>query len=216
MACEPGATSYKLDTSGLSTTFDTGLTEIITDQMGTQVGSEGFWGCPVEDVRPINGADTITEIGGSPSALTSERMGSWALSIEDEGGSGAVPGSLTLLDQGAYLWVDVQEGSGCSDHLASPVTGALVRDGAPPQPMMGVLALKSGASRLVITDEGDLTSTTSVWGAPTYTDLTGVTFRLDSEIDATELGGEALYVDCPEAEADCPTADMTAAVEGAR
>jgi hypothetical protein len=217
MACEPGSTTYKPDTTGLGTPFDSGTSDILTNAMGTQVGSEGFWGCPIEDVRPIlNGADTIDELGGSPSSLTGERMGSWSLSIEDEGGSGAVPGTLTLIDQGTYLWLDVAEGPGCSDHLASPVTGALVRDGAPAQPMLGVLAISALGTRLVITDEGDLSSTTSIWGTPSYADLTGVTFRLDGEADASTLGAEAAYVDCPELEVECPTADVKATVDGTR
>lgn len=197
------------------TDLDTDTPPTETNGMGTQVGSEGFWGCPIELVTVVDGATALDAIGGPPDELTGRVVGGWGLQIVDDGASEPVAGSLALVDAGNYLWLDVADGEGCVDHLASEVSATLVR-GTTTTVLTGFVGIGSGAARLLVTAGGALDDVALTWGPSTYPPDTAVTFRIDGDLTPVGFSGAASWVDCDPLEWVCGTADPVAAVDGAR
>lgn len=218
VACDTTGSSFGIDT-GLGT-FDTALTlpgtDFRSDGMGTQVGSEGFWGCPIVSEEPIGDRTTpIADIGGSPIVLASARMGPWPLQIQDAGASAPLAGTLVLADGNDYRWVDVAEGEGCYDHLAVAVLGTIARGETSIEPVSGWLAIRDGASRLIVTSDASFATTSAAWGMPA-TLLGTPSLRIDAALDATLLDGQALYVECERTEIACAGAEVRATLIGER
>lgn len=186
-----------------------------TSGMGTQVGSEGFWGCPIERVDPLDGTTDVPAIGGSPQALTARLVGEWPLQIRDETGGEVTAATLGLVDLGSYLWVDVTDGAGCVDHLASEVSGTVAR-GSSTTAWSGFVGITDGAARLLVTADGASDTLAEVWGAPAYAPGVPATLRIDGTLDPARLDGAASWVDCDPLEVRCDTADPVAEVDGAR
>ena len=217
VACDGGGgprpPGTKNDT-GSGTELDTGGYE--TDP-GTQVGSEGFWGCPIDRVHEVDGGTQIDAIGGTPSDLTSRLAGSWTLEILDEAAAEPIVGTLLLEDVGNYLWLDVADGAGCTDHLASEVRATAVR-GTTTTALLGFVAIAPGAGRVLITADDPLEDVASSWGPPAYpaSASASVTFRLAGDLDPVGFVGRASFVDCDPLDVVCATADDVATVTGAR
>jgi hypothetical protein len=192
--------------------FDSGdsglLPPIDSLAAATQVGSEGFWDCLVEELRPIaDPTARIDALGGSAQELVAARVGAWNVAI--------TPGSagiLTLADRGLYVLADVTEASGCEDHLVATVSATLSRDAAT-HALSGSIAVSPSAGRLLLADD-DLAAASAAWGAPSLAGA--VAFRLEGDLDPARLDAVASYVDCADPMADCPGVEVLADVDGSR
>ena len=218
VGCDDTGTLKWTEDTGI---FDTGSTTTDplspppdTQGMGTQVGSEGFWGCPIEKAEPIDGGIPREDLGGSPEVLTAALVGEWPLQISDLLLGLTVDGSLTLTDEREYYWLDVAEGTGCVDHAVSVVSGAVVRQGSS-HSLEGLLGISANGNRLVVS--ADSAGMISTWGAPIFTSVPNdVSFRIDAGLDPFSFDGTASYVDCDRLDLDCPTAQALADVDGSR
>jgi hypothetical protein len=184
-----------------------------SSMMGTQVGSEGFWTCPVLGVQDLgDGTAALPSLGAAPVELVAARVGTWPVQMTDLGDGELADGALELVDEGVYLWVDVTETGDCVDHLAVAVRGELQRDDWK-LPMTGVLAIRPDDGRMILTGEGPLADVETTWG-PTPLDPALTAFRVEVGLDATALAGTASYVDCTAV--TCAGAAPLATLTGAR
>lgn len=221
VACDGGGASFQPDTglstgdSGLGTGTPPGNEDVTSKAMGTQVGSEGFWGCPIISIEPVLDRTSANPLlGGAPVELSAARLGIWPLQITDTDASDTVPGSMFIADGGEYFWVDVEEGTDCYDHLVVSTIGTLSREEFPSETLSGWLAIREGASRLVVTSGASLAVTSSAWGMPSS--ASPVTFRIDADLDQSFLDGAAMYVDCETTELACPTSELVASIHSER
>lgn len=194
---------------------DTGQPKVQSDPMGTQVGSEGFWDCPLETATDIDSGAPVPEMGGlTPVDIAELYIGDWPLDIVESGTSGSATGSLSVADGGEYLWLTVADGPGCADHLAIGVTGAISRLATSTDPLIGWLAVRPGDGLLILTAEGDLTALEAAWGPPTTPPLGTSQFRVEGRIDEARFEGTAAWADCVDGE--CAPTDLLATVTSAR
>ncbi|MEZ4240153.1 MAG: hypothetical protein R3F59_29175 [Myxococcota bacterium] len=197
---DSGVADTAVDTSFGTVVTGTATTSTVTGSstlMGTQVGSEGFWNCPVEAVTDLGaGQQVVPSLDDTPAALTAARVGAWTVTVSDDVTGASSGGTLQLVDDGVYLWVDVTDGGACVDHLAVAVHGTLTHDDGWAASMEGVLALRPGDGQMILGSTGDLTDIYATWGA-TPLDPALTSFRFDVTVaDETAFAGAASYVDC--------------------
>lgn len=212
-ACEPTG-GFRDGSFG---TGDTGAPPRPPDatNQATQVGSEGFWDCPIDRRDPVvDPAAPLASMSGSAIEVTAVHVGPWPLQIVDAETRAAVGGQLDLADTGGYTWVTVAPGiAGCADYLESEVSGALVRD-VFSSVVTGVVAIRPDDARLLATDAGDLSATAAAWGAPAMAGAVG--FRVEADVTAQLLDGEAAYVSCDAGVVDCGGRELVGEILGSR
>lgn len=207
------------------TALDTGLVldtaaptgQVKTQSMGTQVGSEGLWDCPIEHVQAIDDPSAVLDpLGGTPISLASDRVGSWSLQITDTGTTSPVPGLLSLTDDAEYLWLDVTDGAGCTDHLAVMLSATLARGAGEAVDLVGYLAIRPDDGRIALAAEGAALSALEIdWGTASFpTNEEAMQFRIEADLSPTALSGQAAWLDC--VEDDCPGADPISELSGTR
>lgn len=210
VACDSGSPgSVDVDDTAARDTGETWGTLGTTEPMGTQVGSEGFWGCEVDDTEPVEPETWIESLGGTPSELLPPRVGAWTLDVVPEGKTGATKSELTVADEGAYVWVDVKEGAGCADYLHVPVTADF--SGVS---LAGALGIRPDGARLIAGTSAGLADLQATWGEPEFAASADLAWRLDATVEPTTLSGQVAWVDCPDAA--CPNTDVLASVSAAR
>jgi hypothetical protein len=186
-----------------------------THGMGTQVGSEGFWNCPIDTATAVAGDQQVPALGGStPADVAAARIGPWSLEIVSAGTTGSSPGDLTLSDAGQYYWVTVEPTAACTDHLAIGVSGSLSRVASTTDPLFGWLAVRPGEGLVILTNETDLTGLQASWGPPPTVPVGTSQFRVEARIDEVRIDGTAAWADC--VDIDCTTTDVLATLTGAR
>ncbi len=190
------ACDFGCDESGLDTD-----PPVTTSEGATQVGSEGFWGCPVEHVEPITDpTEFFPDLGGSPSQVVASYLGEWPLLIEDLAAPGTtVTGSLGLSAGESWRWVDVTDGPTCVDHLAVSVGASLTREVAAPLALLGVVAVRpDGVGALVTTTALDQVG--PEWSLPS----SGAPFfRVEGPLGKSTVEAVATFADCPASEPTC-------------
>lgn len=194
--------------SGLST-GDTGVVSTTKISDATQVGSEGFWGCPIEKVEPIEPTAAPLGFEGGVGDAVQGHLGTWPLAVVDAATAATATGALELAVGEVWRWVDVAEGTGCEDHVLASVSGVLTRDGGPPMALSGLVAVRpDGQGGLVAT--ADRAVAEPMWGVGTYG---GSLFPLEGGLGITDIDATAAYADCAASEPHCegatPLADLT-------
>jgi len=216
-ACEPTTgTNALVGDSGFGEETDDRWYGTTDPDPATQVGSEGFWDCPTEREQPVaDPGAPIPSLGGASAIdLTAAHVGSWPLQIVDPVAKATLTGSLDLAATDTWRWVEVAAGvPGCVDYLEADVTGALLRDGSPSN-VLGVVAIRSDAARLLATDTGELSATAAVWGVPAIAGVIG--FRVEADLTPATLDGHAAYVDCTPSVVDCPNRQVVGQLSSAR
>jgi len=202
-ACGPA----ELSGSGVDTaaTLDSGLGQISTWSDGTQIGSEGLWGCTVEN-RTVIDADVVPEgFSASPADLTAPLVGTYVGEVFDVG-SEVYSGSLTTGSVSAFERVDVVEQDGCEDYIRVEIAGDLSAEGFVSGNFTGPLGLRPDAYRLALVAdlavlEGSVRPLTF---APA--DMDDTTLTVSGDISATSLAGTMWFVGC--ASGACITDDV--------
>ncbi|MEQ1564837.1 MAG: hypothetical protein ABMA64_04295 [Myxococcota bacterium] len=230
MACDDTGFELNADTGlafdplrGDTTFLPGGGTTTSTSAVVTQVGSEGFWGCTQQSTTPIPYPDqTIEALGGSPAAVVGARAGGWTLAIVDLATGAALSGALELVDPGQYAWVDVDEATGCVDHLLAAVTATVTHDADAPFASAGWLAVR----RIEGVDQGAVALTSSAsaeipaaWAAPagdSGVDPVERWFRIDAAVEPSSLAGAAGWAACGPATPGCADVQVVAELSAAR
>ncbi len=220
VACSGGSASGLADDTGDGGTspWDTGEPTVgvqDTDSLGTQVGSEGFWGCDLDDTEPVYPGTLLPSFASPPEEVALPRIGEWLLELGSPDTTGATTtGGLSLVDEGTYVWFDVKDGPGCQDYLAILVSGTMRRGSDPALPVAGYLAVRPDAGKVALAATGDLDPWRQSWGEPAFGTSDDLEWHLDADIAPTSLTGSVAWTDCPEA--DCPNEDPLATVMATR
>lgn len=191
LACDRGAPAGRLrDDSGLAGT-DTG--DEPTGQSATQVGSEGFWGCPVDALDPISPSDPLPGLG-VPSGMAAVALGGWSLQLASRADATTRAGSLTTAPRD---WSLARALPPCEDFVVVGVEGKIERDGSSVV-VSGQLGLRPGdATFLLFADEG-APEVARAWGLPADPDLPAFRFTLDAvEGSIAGVGSSTACADGP-------------------
>jgi hypothetical protein len=193
IACgSAGFSGTDLDTADVA---DSGLGWASTWSDGTQVGSEGLWGCTVES-RTVIDADAVPEgFDASPADLTAPFLGRYEGEVFDVG-SEVYSGSLTTGSVSAFERVDVVEQDGCEDYIRVEIVGNLSAGAFVSGSVGGPLGLRPDASRLaLVANLTDLEgSARPILFAPADMDIT--TLTVSGDITATSLAGTMWFLGC--------------------
>ncbi len=195
-----------LDDSGAGTT-DSGASP--TGQDATQVGSEGFWGCPVDRLEPVSPTEPLPDLG-VPEDLAAGALGAWSLGFvaRTDGSTTAGAASLT-----ATSWSLAHSRSPCADHLVVGVAGSIERGGVPVA-ISGWLGLRPGNATSLLTADGGADEVAAAWGLPAPPGLPG--FRWSLEASEGSLAGVAAFAACGPTEVACDAVAEVLDVTGAR
>lgn len=198
---------------GTGDTGDTGISTVTTQTHdATQVGSEGFWGCPIERIDPLDPASQAPGFTEPVGTAVGAHLGAWTLQVTDAATATTGGGTLTLEAGTSWRWVDVADDTGCVDHAMVDVTAELSRDGQPPVELVGKVVVRpDGEGGVVATADRALAE--GAWGVGT---TGGTLFRLEGSLGTAALSATTAYADCPVSEPHCPSAAVLAALAGSR
>lgn len=187
--------------SSFADTDDTGgVDDVDTDTttvnaMGTQVGSEGIFGCEVLGTQTVASPDTKIEgLELPPDALFATLAGKWIGVTSTTGGD--TPTTLTIGPAVTYTWVEVEAVGDCADYLAVETSAALEADPFASAILDGVLGIRPDQRRLVVS-----TSLSALSGdtGPTIFDpaeMDETVLILDAPLTDTELNGAFAFEGC--------------------
>ncbi|MCB9684475.1 MAG: hypothetical protein H6738_05290 [Alphaproteobacteria bacterium] len=196
--------------SGL--TSDSGFESTTKISDATQVGSEGFWGCPIEKLDPLEPSAQPVGFDEGVGVAVQGHLGSWPLTVIDAATAGEVVGTLELTAGEVWRWVDVADGTGCEDHVLASVTATLTRDAGPAMPLSGMVVVRpDGQGGVVLT--GDRAAAEPAWGTGTSG---GALFRLEGALGVSEVAATVAYADCASTEPHCEAVTPIASVNGTR
>ncbi len=170
----------------------TGLTGPTTRGFGTQVGSEGFWGCSVT-ARTEHAVNALVP-GSEQSAekAAGDLTGGWSL-VHDLIGFGTEEGALFVDLPSTYTLVETD--GDCGSYVEARVTGLLDRsERSIAVAGLMVLSADTRALRLAApSSDGDVRE---AWGEPAGADLSYL--RVDASLDAdgTMVTGSVSHADC--------------------
>lgn len=196
-ACDgvPGANLRDTDALDTDADTDTGDTyETSQGLVGTQVGSEGLFGCRVTRATwvddPLAVAQGFTE---SPSVLVAARSGEWIVAITTP--TAGTTGTLSLTPTGVYEMVGVEETTGCRDYIRGVVDGRLVTGTVTDDVWAGSVAVRTDRSVVALTEPA---AAAQLGMAPTFdtTGMSSVDLHLDAELSDTELSGTFAFIGC--------------------
>lgn len=169
-----------------------GLTGPTTRGFGTQVGSEGFWGCVVTS-RTDHAVDALLP-GGDQTAEKSALglTGGWSL-IHDLVGLGTEGGALYVDPPSTYTLVETD--GDCGSYVEARVTGLLDRS-EHSVAVAGLMILSADTSELRLAAPSSDADVREAWGDPAGADLTYL--RVDASLDAdgTMITGAVAHADC--------------------
>lgn len=193
-ACDdPGAGTGLLD-SGTGLPTDSGPEP--TTQSATQVGSEGFWGCPVLGLDPVSPVDAIPGLG-VPQDLAAAALGDWPGTWTSRADGSTADGKLAMAPTSFAL---ARSAAPCDDHLVVGVSASVTRASVA-LPAAGWLGVRPGDTALLLTADGTADEAAAAWGLPDPAGLAALRWRLDL-VDGA-LGGVASYADCGPTEVAC-------------
>lgn len=166
-------------------------TKSSTQDFGTQVGSEGFWGCTITSMDEIDGSELVPGTTESAEKMVTRLTSGWALSYDIVGGG---------IEEGG-LWVDTPtryalvKTDGCGDYVDARTTGLLDR-GDTSVAVDGRLALSADATAVNLAAPSLDDDVRAAWGDPSSGDLAYL--EIDAELDGVELVGVVRHAECPE------------------
>jgi hypothetical protein len=203
-ACDdPGAGTGLLD-SATGAPTDTGPAP--TTKGATQLGSEGFWGCPVLGLDPVSPVDAIPGLG-VPQDLAAAALGDWSGTWTSRADGAITDGKLASV---ATSFALARSAAPCDDHLVVGVSASVARASVA-LPTTGWLGLRPGDAALLLTADGTADEAAVAWGLADPQGLAALRWRLDV-VDGA-LGGVASFVDCGPSEVAC--ADAVDVLDGA-
>ena len=204
IACDsmgPGLGGGGLD-SGLDDTGPFGTFQ--TQDDGTQIGSEGFWGCLIEDQTPAEADVILSGFSASPAELVAPMIGVYTgeLSYAD---SEPLASTLTLGSISGFEFVDVVESGSCADYIRVNLSGSLAAGPLATAQLTGAIGMRTDESRLSVSISlADVVGTaTPLTFDPAEMDTTELTIA--GIVSATRLDGTLALVGC--ANGSCTTDD---------
>lgn len=181
-------------------------TPTATSSFGTQVGSEGFWGCTITAVTPIPRDELPPGFDRTAMEVAEELLGSWVVALDL--GEGAQEGDLHMVsDQAA--WVETE--GDCGPYLLLGVGAELSLPALPPIPLEGLLGARVDDAALALASPADADAVQAVVGEPPFA---GAFLRIDAVVDVEALVGDVGWADCPRG--TCATWEALGAVDGVR
>jgi hypothetical protein len=201
----PMATASTTSPGPLTTTDPINVTDVDVSAFGTQVGSEGFWGCTITSAEAISG-DVIPEGFVSPVAdIVAAHTGVWPLQFTSAEGTSA-PVDLELVGLRAS-WITLD--GDCAPYLAVEL-GAQLRTDAVAISLPGQLAAQPDAAAFALSVPADREGVQAAFGAPSFDEPAWL--QVDAALDPTTLMGDVRYGRCADG---CPV-DELGRVDGAR
>jgi len=181
-------------------------TAIVATGDGTQIGSEGFWGCE-ESGRTLiaNENETLEGFSSSPAELVAPLIGAYTGELVDSN-TEVVSGTLTFGNIGRFELVEVVQSGSCTNYIHVEVDGALQAGGLASGNFPGAIGIRADESRLAIASRYSQITGTAVplTFDPALMDTIDLTVA--GIITATELMGTLVFVGCL---ADDCTTDAT-------
>jgi hypothetical protein len=169
----PGVSGFGEVDSGA--VFDTGVGTFSTNSDGTQIGSEGIFGCPVDTRTPIEADASVDGFSASPVALITPLLGEYTGEVEDAQQT-LGPATLNLGNVTGYELVDVIGPAPCADYIHVKLDGSLVVGELASGQFPGAIGMRPDEARLIL--------------AASLSQITGSALPLTfdpAEMDTTEL-----------------------------
>ncbi len=200
IACESGGFGAPNDTSAEidDTSTDTGTRTFTNQSDGTQIGSEGIFGCEVEERTAIDADATVDGFSASPADLVAPLLGDFLGDLVDFE-AGTVPTTLTLGGIDGIFLVEVNQGGACIDYIAVELVGTLDADPLASAEFPGVIGIRPSESRVLFATRMNNVSgsATPLTFDPAEMDTTDLT--VGGEITPTQLDGSLFFVGCLDA-----------------
>lgn len=156
---------------------------------GTQVGSEGFWGCVITTRTAVAAEELVPGTSSRAGKLAEDTAGQWVLDYSLTAG-GTARGTL---------WVDaatdftVVETDSCGSYVEARVTAILERDGADIA-VDGLLALSADETAFRLAALSTDADVEEVWGTPPSASLGFL--RVDGKLSGDAVSGSVSHADC--------------------
>ncbi len=208
-ACDGSGSNFVPSTDSGDTDPHTGADTDPDTTQGTQVGSEGFWGCPIDGMEPLDPYDPLPDFG-IPAELADSALGGWSLSLTPTGKS-AAPGTLS---QAAVSWSLVRSHAPCADHVVVGVSGTVDLDGAK-LGATGYLGLRPGEAAYLLTLDDPSEAVATEWGLPAPPAGQDA-FRLSLAVADAKVTGVGAFAACGPTEVACAGASAALDVVGTR
>jgi len=166
-------------------------TKSSTHDFGTQVGSEGIWGCIITSIDEIDGSELVPGTTEASDKMVTRLTSGWALTL-DVFGSGTEEGGLWVDTPTRYALVKTD---GCGDYVEARTTGLLDRGDASVA-VDGRLALSADRAAVNLAAPSLDDDVRAAWGEPSSADLAYL--EVDAELDGLDLVGVVRHAECPE------------------
>lgn len=181
-----------------------------TNNFGTQVGSEGFWGCSVQSRLSLAATEDVPGFGVSAEDLAADRLGTWPVDLLPEDTQALEAGVLELGPAVAYTLVTLE--GGCEPYLEVELRGTLARGSNAAVDMRGLLATNDTEAGLRMVAPSVDDDAVLSWGPPPTSGTAWL--RVDADLDAFDLQGDVAWADC--VETTCANVAPLGTLEGSR
>jgi len=176
------------DTGGQDTVFSTWSD-------GTQIGSEGFWGCVVASRSVVEGDVTLDGFSGSPSELAAPLIGTYVGSVFKTG-TDVVQTTLTTSGVSGFELVEVVEAEGCEDYIHVELTSSFAAGEMVSGSFAGGLGLRPSSARLQIHADRQVLDGTAAPITFEASDMSSTTLVVGGDLTSTALDGSLWFVGC--------------------
>ncbi len=186
-----GSTTTPIESSELGEDQKPDTTKSSTHDFGTQVGSEGFWGCIITSIDEVDGSELVPDTTEAADKMATRLTSGWTLSLD-------------IVDRGTEeggLWVDTPsryalvKTDGCGNYIEARTTGLLDR-GDSSVAVDGRLALSADTTAVNLAAPSTDDDVRAAWGDPSSAVLSYL--EVDAELDADVLVGVVRHAECPE------------------
>ncbi|MCA9489168.1 MAG: hypothetical protein KC621_04580 [Myxococcales bacterium] len=213
LGCDDTVGNHLVGDRGRDTgTTDTGSVSTTKISDATQVGSEGFWGCPIEGVDPLDPTSKPVGFEAGVGDAVQAHLGSWPLTVTDAETGATVAATLELTAGDVWRWIDVAEEAACQDHAMVSVGAVLTRDGGAPMPLSGMVVVRPDGQGAVVAT-GERAAAEPTWGTGTSG---GALFRLEGTLGVADVVATVAYADCASTEPHCEVSSPLASLSGTR
>ena len=174
-------------------TSDTGLPDWTSQ--GTQVGSEGIFGCEVDTTTPVEAQAVLEEFDKTPADLLAPLMGAWTGVFVDHQAQ-SLAFSMDFQPTVDFEWVTVLPTTGCQNYVQANTKATLSANPLLAEALEGRIGLRTDATKAIFSVSADQVVGTAKPLVLDSTAMNDTQLVLTADLSATTAVGEVRFVGC--------------------
>ena len=188
-----GATGSNFVDEDTGATRDTALPDWTSQ--GTQVGSEGIFGCQVDTTTPVAAQDVLDGFDKTPADLLAPLMGVWTGAFVDSNAQ-SIAFSMDFQPTVDFQLVTVLPTTGCQNYVQATTKADLAANPLLAEALEGHIGIRTNTAKAIFSVSADQVVGTATPLVLDSTAMDATQLVLTTDLTATTAIGDVRFVGC--------------------